>query len=824
MFINNLFKRWSYKHFAPDLLQRESYEAFRRLLEYDRHCHELIADIQDLYFKNEPVEWIQVISLYNKLSMAVANLVQELPLVAGSETKDLSTYYKKFDSYIRFLLQVEHKSSAPPYVVWLNDVEAQPQLVGNKAANIVTIQQNLGDIVPFGFAVTTNSWHYLIEHNDLGPTIDALLLEIEPDNLNSVHRLSHELQELIVTARIPPELDDMLHQACEKQIHKHDGSHRLKFAVRSSGFNEDGQNSFAGQYRSIMNVLPENVGKAYLKVLASKYTPNALLYRITTGISDSEASMAVLIMEMVQARAAGVTYTVDPTTEYLNTILIHSVAGSGEKLVSGMEQPSISRFDRNKMTVLAACQEDTSPISANEAQLLALQAIELETLFGMPQDIEWAIGSDGPVILQSRPLHTILSPDNADQAGTISKHNLPLLYQRGVTGAQGQGAGTACFFSRMDNLQKLPAGTVLIVDDIPPSLIPLLPRCNAVVSMKGSAASHFATICREFEIPLIVGASEIKERVTDGETITVDATSRKIYRGYDKSGEIIQSGTYANRQLPYFRRLRIILDFIVPLNILDPDADSFHPDSCRSFHDIVRYTHEKGVQAMFAIGTHGGRRRHRKKLVTTLPFELYLIDVEEDSQKKQSADENITVEQVGSIPFQALWKGLSHHSIEWGDREYYNWKEYDNAAMTDGFAFKNKSDSASYAICSQDYLNLNIRFGYHFTIVDTLCSENSEQNYCSIRFSGGGGTEEGRYFRLQFLETILRNLGFKVTCKTDLLDARIELLTMQDMKSCLISIGRMLGTSKLMDMVLKDEQSVAHHLQRFFNYNDPIPD
>ena len=223
---------------------------------------------------------------------------------------------------------------------------------------------------------------------------------------------------------------------------------------------------------------------------------------------------------------------------------------------------------------------------------------------------------------------------------------------------------------------------------------------------------------------------------------------------------------------------------------------------------------------MFDIGTSGSRRGLRKKLQTALPFELYMVDVTDSELKKTIHDDIIDVEQVVSVPFRALWQGLSHPSISWGDREYYNWKEYDNAAMTDGFAFKNKVESASYAVYGDEYLNLNIRFGYHFTIVDTLCGTNSEQNYCSIRFSGGGGTFEGRYHRLQYIEIILEKLGFLVVRKTDLLDGRLESLPQDQMMQRLVTLGRMLGTSKLMDMVLKDEESVFSHIGIFFQCDD----
>lgn len=227
---------------------------------------------------------------------------------------------------------------------------------------------------------------------------------------------------------------------------------------------------------------------------------------------------------------------------------------------------------------------------------------------------------------------------------------------------------------------------------------------------------------------------------------------------------------------------------------------------------------------MFAIGKTGSRKEQRKQLATDLPFELYMVDVDGGFREDLATEREINIDQIVSIPFRALWQGLTHPSVIWEDRVYYNWKEYDNVALTDGFAFKNTKESASYAVCGHDYLNLNIRFGYHFTIVDTLCGENSEQNYCSIRFAGGGGTFEGRYYRLKFIETILKKTGFQVTTKTDLLDGRLESYSKEEMVQRLAILGRMLGTSKQMDMVLKDEASIVSHLNLFFNCNDAFSD
>jgi len=824
MLTNNIFKRFTYKLFAPDLLQRGTYGAFRNLLEHDRQCHELMADLQDLFYKKkEPTEWAQVTALYDQLSGAVGAMTRELSLISSRNGTDLSTYHKKFDSYIRFLLQPEPNRTTPPYTICLAEPRMATRVTGNKAKNLARIYQNFDCAVPPGFVVTTHSWNALVAHNNLRPKIDSLLLDLDPGNNQSLRNTSEAIVSMIMDAEIPPEVDRAILKSSHDLLAGLSDQSPTRFAVRSSAVSEDGFNSFAGQYQSILNVAPEDINHCYLQVLASKYSPSALLYRITAGISDTEAAMAVLIIEMIQARAAGVIYTADPKGEEENTLCIHSVKGGGEKLVGGKVRPHLSCFNKDDITPKGKSAPD-APIHADDAQKLARLATGLEDFFGAPQDIEWAIGDGDPVILQSRPLRTILRQTKTDPPGTAGKPALPLLYHGGVTAAQGRGTGTACFLSPGTEQPDLPPDAILIVDAIPASLIIYLSACSAVISTTGSAASHFATVCRELEIPLIVEATDIKEKVSPGESVTVDADSQNVYLGIDKTFPSSPRKPFSSENNhPFYRRLQAVLEFITPLNMLDPEADSFVPESCRSFHDIIRYAHEKSVQAMFAIGKSGSRRGHRKRLETSLPFDLYLITVD-DENRGSSPDDTVTIDQVKSIPFRALWYGLTHPSVKWGDHEYYNWKEYDNAAMTDGFAFKNKTESASYAVCSHDYLNLNIRFGYHFTIVDALCGENSTQNYCSIRFAGGGGTDEGRFFRLKYLEEILSRTGFQVTSKTDLLDARLEGLDMDRMAQRLVTLGRMLGTSKLMDMKLKDSDSVTSHLSQFFQFDDTISD
>lgn len=114
-----------------------------------------------------------------------------------------------------------------------------------------------------------------------------------------------------------------------------------------------------------------------------------------------------------------------------------------------------------------------------------------------------------------------------------------------------------------------------------------------------------------------------------------------------------------------------------------------------------------------------------------------------------------------------------------------------------------------------------MRFGYHFTLVDALCGEDRRANYCQLRFAGGGGEYSGKVLRLEFLSAVLLRLGLEVTVKADLLDARLSDVDCEELCGVLDNLGRLLGASKLMDMVLKDELRVDDYVEQFFtgNYN-----
>lgn len=170
-------------------------------------------------------------------------------------------------------------------------------------------------------------------------------------------------------------------------------------AVRSSATVEDlGSTSFAGQYRSLLEVAPgPDLLDAVRLVWASLWHPAPCAYRRATGVDDGGAAMAVVIMAMVPAVQAGVVFTEDPRAP--GHVRVEAVDGLGEALVSGAVTPRCWSLPR------ASARLEPAPIG--EAALIALDA---EHGFGVPLDVEWAWDGSRVWVVQARPI----TVDHAD--------------------------------------------------------------------------------------------------------------------------------------------------------------------------------------------------------------------------------------------------------------------------------------------------------------------------------------------------------------------------------------------------------------------------
>ena len=207
-------------------------------------------------------------------------------------------------------------------------------------------------------------------------------------------------------------------------------------------------------------------------------------------------------------------------------------------------------------------------------------------------------------------------------------------------------------------------------------------------------------------------------------------------------------------------------------------------------------------------------------------MKINVLDVGGGVGESAEGEKTVTPGQIENIPMKALLQGLLHPGIQWGAFSHFNWEEHDRIVLNGGIISPDNAMFASHAILAEDYLNLNLKFGYHFVIVDALCDSNQNENHIRFRFSGGGAKLEQRMLRTRFLGDILSWLGFSVDLKHDLVDGVFLSEDISKTLDCLDFTGRLLGATRLMDMYLNTENDLNRCVRDFkngiYHYGDEL--
>jgi pyruvate,water dikinase len=270
------------------------------------------------------------------------------------------------------------------------------------------------------------------------------------------------------------------------------------------------------------------------------------------------------------------------------------------------------------------------------------------------------------------------------------------------------------------------------------------------------------------------------------------------------------------------KRLRRLLNHISPLHLTSPESPDFTASNCRTFHDILRFAHEKAIMEMFSLAEErGAKTRGTRKLLSDLPITLYLLDLGDGIDTERAQGEEITLDEVKSRPLQALWSGLGHPGLSWASRpQPLDLGALEQVTAGGGIIGLESGMLASFAIVSQDYMNINIRFGFHFVVVDTLCGPTPSENYISFRFEGGGGVPEGRQLRGLLLAKVLELSGFETAAEQDVIIARVREQEWDSIQKRLSILGRLLAFTPLMDMEMHDPDDVDRLVSEFMEMDE----
>lgn len=821
--------------------QTEKYRQFRELLKNNYIALHIIADMEEAYYggKAFTMQWVKV--QYQKLFDAVSGIIESFEKLSE---KDISSLTKVKDS----LGDAIEKEFNPVFDFLSKDIvipldainnPEMKKMTGSKAGNLALIRNSLCLAVPDGFAVTAYAFHHFMEVNQLTNHIAETLNNLSVESEEDIEETSIALKGMIMKSPVPPDIETAIIQAYESLEQKIGKG--INIALRSSAIGEDTEASFAGQYSTELNVSKDKIIHAYKKVIASKYSARAISYRIHYGLDDRETPMCVAAIVMLDPKASGVLYTRNPSAPHSDTVKINAILGLGEYLVDGSAEPDVFVADRKNNIILEKqlslkefrmvnlndggiglqktplYEREISTIDDNTIFQLKDYGLILENYFGSPQDVEWAIDKTEKLfILQSRPLH-ITKPKANEKNNEVNEIEYPILLTGGKSASSGVAIGNIFVAGTDMKLKDIPAGSILVSKTASPNYAQIINKLSGIITDMGSTTSHLASVAREFGVPMLVGTNNATSVLMNSNTVTLSADNTKVWRGSVKS---LQKQINPHKSLmfesPVYEKTRRVLDYISPLNLTDPSSPSFIPEGCKSIHDIIRFTHELSMKQMFCLGEATGKGMNSVKLTANLPLFFYLIDMGGGLKYGLSTCDIITPDKVESIPFKAVWQGFTHPGITWAGAINFNMNDFMTLMASGAAAGEMPASFPSYVLLAHDYMNMSARFGYHFATIDTLCTEDSNQNYITLQFSGGVGSYDRRSLRVNFLGNVLKRLGFEVSLKGDLLDAalmRYDKVTTQDR---LDQMARLLACSRLLDMAIANQEQIIEMTESFF--------
>ena len=507
------------------------YHLFKRLLGHNRDALGAMADLEQAYYGGRVPGLNALRAKYDALATSARELVSDLQELSEGGYAGLEDVLQAIGGEVAPLLRTADATSGD-LVVPLDSVTAEAAgSVGGKALHLATMPRLTGVSIPRGFVVTTSGFRRLVRQGGLEEAIEDALLGVTLDAPASAEAASQAIRPLILRATIPEEVAHRIFLAFDKL--GGGNGHATQVAVRSSAVGEDSGASFAGQYATVLGVTRDALLDAYRSVLASKYSPEAILYRLRFGLDDCDTPMAVLAMEMIDARTSGVVYTRDPVGGDPNLMRIAATWGLGERLVSGEGGHDVFQLDRRtgdlrrrnvqekaQRPVLAdnggVCLAATPSDDARQAcvdddtlRSIGRLGLALEEHFGSPQDVEWSLDRRGALhVLQSRPLN-LTSQAPPPVAGPKDPALHPILLQGVITASFGTASGKVVVVHGRPPAD-LPDEAILVVKAASPDYAVLIGKVRGIVAETGSATSHLACVAREFGVPALFDAGALK--------------------------------------------------------------------------------------------------------------------------------------------------------------------------------------------------------------------------------------------------------------------------------------------------------------------------
>ncbi len=829
------------------------FKKFKGILDRNNRILELMADMGDKLGGEYVFDRQYILDACEKVNDQVNKLISDFSILTQSDNMELLIAFERIQHEIQEELAGRRALPMVRPAILLEELSSDhTEEVGNKFAILGDIRNTLGLSTPDAFVITTKAFFDFMEQNGLEKFVQQALAHWNGRDSASLKAISSDVRQRILEASVPRNVVSHVSAMLDILATRHQGR-SLRFALRSSGWAEDSTHSFAGQYESILNVPASEVLDAYRRVVASAYSPQAWMYRLQRGYQEHEVGMAVGCQLMARTEVSGALYTFAPLMREKEAMVFSAAWGLGTVVAQGLAESDTVVVDRSpphcvhsqdighktRMLVpdskggtlwvdVPEDMRDTPCLSASQLERLAQAALIIENYYRRPQDIEWAFDKQGNLyILQSRAMNMRPSRRVARPGVDEATRTAELVFAgEGITVQRGVGTGKVYVARNDEDLDDFPHGAILVARYTSPRYARIMSKAHGIITDVGSVTGHMATLAREYRVPTIVNAGIATRMLKTGDEITLDAGQKVVYKGFISELSRFELTEQEIFEESYeYRLLRRLLKKISPLHLVDSHRDDFKASKCRTYHDIIRFVHEKAVAKLIDI-SENYRKYHDKmpkRLETEVPLGLMIIDIEDGTNVPQEAT-SVRLDEITSLPLKALLEGLSSPGVWTTDPVAIDLGSF-MSSVTRTFSSSLATPtrgSRNLAVVSREYMNLNLKLGYHFSLLDAHIGDTPTHNYLSFRFLGGVTDFTRRSRRAKFIAAVLEHLDFRVEVHGDLVVGRVKKISKERMRLKMKVLGALIGYTRQLDVSMRSDEQVDRHFSEFIQRIQPL--
>ena len=278
------------------------------------------------------------------------------------------------------------------------------------------------------------------------------------------------------------------------------------FSVRSSA-----PVSMPGMLDTFLNVPKHQIAEKMLDVVLSWNNSRAIEYRNLMNIPH-DCKVSVIVQKMVDGEK-------------------DSLSGSGVLVVNGEKiyGEFVEKMLGEKLVGGSVTPKKLTDINEKILDQLKEVASEIRKLTSVPQEIEFTYESGDVFVLQTRDFKVKTLVTQTEITG--------VQIGLGRKGNQGVAKGKIVF--DLEDIEKTSGDKIYVAYHTFAEDVPLMAKCNGVLTAIGGALSHAAIAAKHLDLPCVTGAGFKLENkkiffgdliLTTGDEICVDGNTGKIFK------------------------------------------------------------------------------------------------------------------------------------------------------------------------------------------------------------------------------------------------------------------------------------------------------